>query len=361
MSNTTVSVICYKSKTLSNGESPLMLRVCKDGKRSYRSLGLSVDSKYWSFSKNAPKPNCPDKELLLKLITSKKAELQNKILELKSDEKDYTASSLLNAEDIKFHLKTVEELYVELIDEYTKQGKCGNRLIYKGSYNSLKTFNKGKLDIPFSHIDVTWLTKYEKWLRGKKNKETTISLLFRTLRSAFNKAIERRYARKNDYPFDNYKISKFDTSTRKRAIPKSEILEIKDSLPLEAGQRQYMELSKDIFIFSYLCGGINFTDIANLTKDNIINGRIHYTRQKTGKAILDWCNDGVTIDKVRQLVECAESIEELSSLYRQYSEWSRELMNSYIQRRHSSIRDLHSHLLFRQSVNRWTVSRYNFA
>lgn len=39
-------------------------------------------------------------------------------------------------------------------------------------------------------------------------------------------------------------------------------------------------------MFSYLCGGINFTDIANLTKANIIEGkRLHYIRQKTGKLI----------------------------------------------------------------------------
>ena len=46
-----------------------------------------------------------------------------------------------------------------------------------------------------------------------------------------------------------------------------------------------MELSKDIFVFSYLCGGINFTDIANLTNENIQNGRLHYIRQKTKKQI----------------------------------------------------------------------------
>ena len=31
--NGTIKVVCYKYKTLSNGESPLMIRVCKDGKR----------------------------------------------------------------------------------------------------------------------------------------------------------------------------------------------------------------------------------------------------------------------------------------------------------------------------------------
>lgn len=46
-----------------------------------------------------------------------------------------------------------------------------------------------------------------------------------------------------------------------------------------------VSLSRDIFIFSYLCGGINFTDVANLKTDNIIGGRLEYLRQKTGKKL----------------------------------------------------------------------------
>ncbi|MDE6453122.1 MAG: site-specific integrase, partial [Muribaculaceae bacterium] len=41
--STTVNVVCYKSKVLSNNESPLMLRVTKDRKRKYVSLGISVN------------------------------------------------------------------------------------------------------------------------------------------------------------------------------------------------------------------------------------------------------------------------------------------------------------------------------
>ena len=37
---TTVNVLCYKSKTLGNGEHPLMVCVCMDGKRKYKSLGV---------------------------------------------------------------------------------------------------------------------------------------------------------------------------------------------------------------------------------------------------------------------------------------------------------------------------------
>lgn len=283
--NATINVVCYKWKTLANGEYPLMLRICKDGKKKYQSLGISVLPRYWDFTRNKPKPNCPNKEYIQKIILDKQTELQQRMLEFNSEQKEYTTTTLLNDENKKFELKTVSEFYQELIEEYRVNNKCGNRLIYKSSYNSLKVFTNDKLDIPFSAIDITWLNKYERWLRSKGNEETTMSLMFRTLRSTYNKAIKAKCARKSEYPFDEFKINKFDVSTQKRAIAKTEVLKFtKDVRPI--GKRQYIQLSKDIFMFSYLCGGINFTDIANLTKANIIEGkRLHYIRQKTGKLI----------------------------------------------------------------------------
>lgn len=262
-----------------------MLQVSKGGKRQYQSLGVSVNPKFWDFSKNKPKSNCPNREYILKLILNKQAELQQRMLELNAEQKEYTTTTLLHDEHRKFELKTVKQFYQELIEQYKANEKCGNRLIYKSSYNSINVFTNGNLEIPFSAIDVAWLNKYEKWLRSKGNKETTMSLMFRTLRSAYNKAIENKCARKSDYPFNDYKISKFDVSTEKRAIAKADVLKFSTDVH-SIGKQQYVQLSKDIFIFSYLCGGINFTDIANLTKDNIIEGkRLHYIRQKTGKLI----------------------------------------------------------------------------
>ena len=282
--STSFSVVCYKSKTLKNGENPLMLQVSKNGKRQYKSLGVSINPKFWDIKKNRIKPNCPNKEIIQKIINDKLAELQNRVLELNAEQKEYTTTTLLNNDNNKFELKTVDTFYKELIEEFAADNKCGNRLIYKSSYNSLMKFTKGKLDIPFCEIDIDWLKKYEKWMRSKNNRETTISLQFRTLRSAYNKAIQAKCARKSDYPFDDYKINKFDTSTQKRAIAKTEVLTFTQEIP-DFVKRQYFQLSKDIFVFSYLCGGINFTDIANLTKANIIEGRLHYVRQKTGKKI----------------------------------------------------------------------------
>ena len=238
--NATINVVCCKWKTLANGEVPLMLRICKDSKKKYQSLGISIPVKYWDFTRNRLKPSCPNREYIQKIILNK---------------------------------------------QYANESKCGNRLIYKSSYNSLYTFTKGNLDIPFSAINPSWLCNYEKWLRSKGNKETTMSLMLRTLRSTYNKAIENKYARKSDYPFNEYKIGKFDVSTEKRAIAKADIMKLTADIS-SVGKRQYVQLSKDIFMFSYLCGGINFTDIANLTSKNIVDGkRLHYIRQKTGKLI----------------------------------------------------------------------------
>ena len=47
---TTINVLCYRSKTLKNGEHPLMLCICKDRARKYTSLNLSVKAEHWNFS-----------------------------------------------------------------------------------------------------------------------------------------------------------------------------------------------------------------------------------------------------------------------------------------------------------------------
>ena len=60
--NASISIVCYKSKTLSNGSHPLMIQISKDGKRKYQSLGISVHAENWDFLKNKPKPSCPDVE-----------------------------------------------------------------------------------------------------------------------------------------------------------------------------------------------------------------------------------------------------------------------------------------------------------
>ena len=282
--NATVNIICYKSKTLSNGEHPLMLRVCKDGKKKFQSLGISVLPNHWDFKKNRPKNDCPNKDIILKIILEKEIEYQKEILEMISIQKDYTAASLITSKRNKITVRSVGEFLEKIIEDCKKRGSIGYANSFNHSLHSLKNFCNNNMDFPFSDIDVEWLKKYEKWLKNNGNNDVTIFTAMRNIRTAYNKAISNKCTFKSNYPFNEYKISKFDTNTSKRAIPKDIIKSIIE-LNLNT-EDYYTQFSRDLFIFSYLCGGINFTDVASLKDDNIVGNTLYYIRKKTGKKIV---------------------------------------------------------------------------
>ena len=280
----TISVICYKSKTLSNGEHPLMLRIAQNGKSKYKSLKISVAAKHWDFDRNVPKPNCPSKDLINKIILKTKLEYQQKVLEKKANAEEFTASSLIHEQKDEIKAMTVEDFYKQLITELKEKGQIGNSYAYLSSYDNLKNFNKGKkLNYTFSHIDIVFCKKFEDWMRRKGNKDTTISFQFRTLRAVFNRAITAKVVSKDKNPFSEFKLSHLNTKTMKRALSKSDILKIMDADCHD--KSKLSQLAHDLFCFSYLCGGISLVDMANLTPDNIIEGRLIYLRQKTHGSI----------------------------------------------------------------------------
>ena len=279
----TVEVVCYKSKPLKDGTFPLMLRVTKDRKRKYVSLGLSLHEKFWDFEKSKPKRNCPNKEQIERLIAAKTAEYNDLIVEMTAQQREYTVETLVSHFHNQVRCATVVELYDKLIDDMKRGGKLGNAGVYKYSRTSLLKFTGQRLQIPFSDIDAVWLRRYENWLRTSGCGDTTISQLFRTLRSVFNKAVELQLVKRDYYPFDAYKVSKFDTRTKKRAITKEDVRKV---IALDLSQGYPSErLARDIFVFSYFGAGINFADIALLKYGNVRDGRVQYVRKKTGKPI----------------------------------------------------------------------------
>lgn len=284
--NATVNVLCYKSKTLSNGEHPLMIRVCKDGKKKYVSLGVSVKPQYWDFEKNRPKRNCPNKEQINTLIKEKEQKYSEQILDFSSRNKDYTLTTLLETVDLSVKAKTVNGLFIEYIEQLKKENRIGYALSVRQVYSSLVKFN-GHLDIYFQEIDVNWLKNYEFWLRGQKLAENTIGIRLRTLRVVYNLAVTEGLVKSDNYPFRKYKVSRLHTITAKRAITKEQVKQI---MFYNTGSSCfYKKLAVDMFAFSYLMGGINFTDMSLLTNDNIDNDRLIYVRQKTKRELFYHC------------------------------------------------------------------------
>lgn len=213
----------------------------------------------------------------------KTAEYNDLIVEMTAQQREYTVETLVSHFHNQVRCATVVELYDKLIDDMKRGGKLGNAGVYKYSRTSLLKFTGQRLQIPFSDIDAVWLRRYENWLRTSGCGDTTISQLFRTLRSVFNKAVELQLVKRDYYPFDVYKVSKFDTRTKKRAITKEDVRKV---IALDLSQGYPSErLARDIFVFSYFGAGINFADIALLKYGNVRDGRVQYVRKKTGKPI----------------------------------------------------------------------------
>ena len=49
--NTTIEAVLYTSKTLSNGQHPILLRLTKNRKRKYISLHISLPQEQWDAKK----------------------------------------------------------------------------------------------------------------------------------------------------------------------------------------------------------------------------------------------------------------------------------------------------------------------
>ena len=275
----TISVICNKFKVLKNGESPIMVRVAKDGKRSMKSLGVSVNPAYWDFSKNIPKKNCPNRVMLMQLISQTLIEYQGKVMEVKVKGENAPISSIMEEKRNGIASITLEEFLTSHIQQLRDNGKVGNSYAYLNLRTTLHNFYGKKLNFLFTAVDVAFCNKFEAWMRKNQFEDTTMHYYFRTLRATYNKAIEAKCADREKSPFIEYKLSRFSTKTKKRALSKENVKKILEMDCSTMGEKA--RLAHDVFSFSYYCGGISLVDVANLTPYNIIDGRLIYERQKT--------------------------------------------------------------------------------
>lgn len=282
---TIITVTCDARRPLADGTVPLVVKLTKDKKRKYLRTGITIKPSHWDFVKNKPKPSCTNREYIEAIITEKLKEYQQQVLEFQTISRDYSLTTLV--EKVKKPIKkiTVDDYLQTVISNLINEKKIGNAEHYKSLLNSLKQF--GSLNILFSDIDTAYLTRYETYLRSRGNAGNTISIKMRTLRATYNKAIKENIVKADYYPFNNYNVSQLKEETVKRAISKADIQRIIDFdiTTIPKHQHSLLQLSKDLFLFSYLGCGINMIDIAFLKKNNIVDGKVLYKRQKTRKFI----------------------------------------------------------------------------
>jgi len=201
-------------------------------------------------------------------------------------------------------------LIEEVIAEKYAIGKIRTGDLYRDARISLEKFNeevnlkkapvkrayKKKKDqdpeVPAAPIDLRtvteqWLKNYEIWYtakpkirNGKKignNSLNTAAMHLRGLRRAMKLALKRGLITQAQYPFADEKFDIRTERKKKKSLSKENILKFLAYTPTKKSQIK----AHDFTVFSYLCNGMNFADIANLPENAINFDHFNFIREKT--------------------------------------------------------------------------------
>ena len=162
-----------------------------------------------------------------------------------------------------------------------KEGRMGSADCYKCSYNSFSKFigSLHKKDLAFIDVTPAWLNAYENWMLAQGNSPTTIGIYLRNLRTIINLGIGQGLLDKGLYPFGKRKYQIPAGRNLKKALNLAEIKLIVQVGPLSKSE----EKARDLWLFSYLCNGMNMKDICRLKYENIEGNSLTFIRSKTSK------------------------------------------------------------------------------
>lgn len=166
--------------------------------------------------------------------------------------------------------------------ELREEGRISTAVTYECALNSLKVFHDNK-SLPFENITVSFLKKYEKWMRTKTKKReanslTTIGMYLRNVRAIYNQAKLKGNIKDFPYPFGKQGYQIPTGKNIKKALTQAEIGMILNYPAIEGSPEQ---MCRDFWMFSYLCNGINIKDMARIKYKDIAGDVIHITRAKT--------------------------------------------------------------------------------
>ncbi len=277
-----VKVVLFTSKTLKNGEHPIMLRITQNRKTKYSSLGYSCSEANWDKNKSLPKRKHPEFKELSILIEHKKSEAAKKLYALELDNQNRTLEELHKQITNKQKTVTLLSYITTVIEDMEAAGRIGNAKVYKDLRRVLDKF-LGGTDVGITSVTPSFLKRLEQNFNVIGWKPNTMSVYFRTLRATINKAIIDGCFPKSKNPFESYSISHLKNETIKRAISQKDVKKL-EALECEDSKEK---LAQDFFMFSYYCSGINFMDFAKIKVSQIQNQEnksfLTYFRSKSKK------------------------------------------------------------------------------
>ena len=260
-------------RQLKDGTFPIKIAV-SHGTNLYLSTGISVSADAWNAY--AGKVIGASAKRINDALSSLLVRVQSEILALRESGKFHKMSNaelkavLQNAGTLTDDAPVSVNFY-DVADSFlsTKMGKRTKEL-YNATLKKMRTYAGNGLLL--EDVKPNWLREFEVYLGGSANGR---AIHLRNIRAIFNYALDEEIT--TAYPFRKFKIRREDT--RKRSLSVEQLREYIGLSDLSDTDTEY----RDMFLLIFYLIGINITDLAALTPESVVNGRIEYRRAKTGK------------------------------------------------------------------------------
>lgn len=154
--------------------------------------------------------------------------------------------------------------------ESNDKGRHKSATVALEAIRSLERFDAQLDTKSFQDINVKYLTGYIAFCKKNGNSDSTIKIRLGEVRRIFNIAIREGVASQENYPFSS---GKEDGKIR---IPKTALSKTDQYLPMDSMKKlantpmenHVLERTRHLFLFSYYCRGMNWKDMALLTKSS---------------------------------------------------------------------------------------------
>jgi len=289
-----IKLILRKQQLDQSGHCPLYIRVIKDRKTKFITIGVKLKEIEWDEAKQRVKKNHPNSARMNASIAQKVADAEAQMADLERRTKSFSAKKLKEAIKGK-EVPNFFEYAEKRFEKIKSSVSYSTYKAYKAQTSKFETY-MGTKDVNFDEITVSLLKEYQYYLATVlKNSLTTQRLAIVVLGTVFREAIREEAIEEKMFPFNKMQL-KFNTS--KRLFLNKEQIESLTNLKLREGKKA--EMWRDLFLFSIYAGGLRFSDVIELQYANYNpeeqrirkhirkTGRVH--QFKIGKVAIDILN-----------------------------------------------------------------------
>ena len=275
MKQVTTAIIQDLRVQRKDGSYAIKLRLTHNKKQKYYPLGVAMLPKDWQATQQSnPRGEAKAQRLHFNQIESEATSIIRSTSNFTFEvfEKQFLQKDA--------PIQDVSQFFDSYINKLEQENRIKSKVSYECAKNSIlsfhKTHKKGRLRL--DAISPEWLKKYERWMIDSNKASATVGIYLRSLRAIFNEAIDNGLIdRANSYPFGKKKYVIPAGKNVKKALSKDSIKAIIDYEPVSPAERR----AKDLWLFSFMCNGMNFKDIAGLKFSDIDDQHLTFYRSKT--------------------------------------------------------------------------------